>query len=104
MITSVAYWPAKSTHQFERSNRAGFRQYRPTAALLSKNPSNLSVWDTPLPESVDYSLILPISGGPALLGGHTELAFPWQERTSASVGSINVCRSRPTARNAGTGA
>ncbi|KZR98292.1 Uncharacterized protein APZ42_006359 [Daphnia magna] len=64
MITSVAYWPAKSTHQFEWSNRAGFRQCRPTAALLSKNTSNLTVGDTPLPESVNYSLILPISGGP----------------------------------------
>ncbi|KZR98738.1 Uncharacterized protein APZ42_005708 [Daphnia magna] len=64
MITSGVYWPAKSTHQFEWINRVRFRQCRPTAAPSSKNPSNLSAGDTPLPESVDYSLILPISGGP----------------------------------------
>ncbi|KAK4030809.1 hypothetical protein OUZ56_024153 [Daphnia magna] len=33
--------------------------------------SNLSVGDTPLPESVDYSLILPISGGPDSFTGRT---------------------------------
>ncbi|KAI9555932.1 hypothetical protein GHT06_018469 [Daphnia sinensis] len=64
MITSVVYWPAKSIHRFEWSNPAGFRQCRPTAAPLSKNPSNLSAGDIPLPESVDYSMMLPISGGP----------------------------------------
>ncbi|KAK4007353.1 hypothetical protein OUZ56_012513 [Daphnia magna] len=80
--------PTKSTHQFEWSNRAEFRQCRPTAVPLSKNPSNLSAEDTPLPESLDYSLIVPISGGPDELIAKARLL--WQLRRPGLTGMPSI--------------